>query len=170
MEYRFSFDGEEYELELEQKNGEYVVELDDSSLELDVKRISDNVISVISKGKNFRFYLAKKEEKHYVFHKGSIYILEDLYEKGEGQIVSSETGSKAGGKLTADMPGKILKIPVSEGDTVEEGQTLLIQESMKMENSLKSETAGSVEKIYVQEGDQVELGDTLIDITGSENQ
>lgn len=60
------------------------------------------------------------------------------------------------------MPGKILDIKVSEGQSVKSGQTLLILEAMKMENEIVSPVDAVVKKVSVQKGDMVESNDPLI--------
>ena len=69
-----------------------------------------------------------------------------------------------GGKVTVSMPGRVVKILVSEGDSVEEGQPLLIVEAMKMENEVKAGRGGTVERIAVAEGESVEADATLMEI------
>lgn len=76
-----------------------------------------------------------------------------------------KTGRKSSeGLLKAPMPGKILRIAVQPGDTVEPGQTLLVLEAMKMENELKSSLSGTVKQIHVSDGESVEKNATLIEI------
>ncbi|MDD3657104.1 MAG: biotin/lipoyl-binding protein [Atribacterota bacterium] len=67
-----------------------------------------------------------------------------------------------GEEIKAPMPGKILKINVSEGDTVKDGDTVLILEAMKMENEIISNSSGKIKKIAVAVNDMVETDDTLI--------
>jgi pyruvate carboxylase subunit B len=57
-----------------------------------------------------------------------------------------------------------VKILVLEGQTVEEGQGLLILEAMKMENQVKAPVAGVVARIHVREGDSVESDALLVEI------
>jgi pyruvate carboxylase subunit B len=68
------------------------------------------------------------------------------------------------GCVTVSMPGRIVKLLVSEGDAVEEGQALLIVEAMKMENEVKAGRAGTIAHIAVSEGDSVEADATLMEI------
>ena len=60
------------------------------------------------------------------------------------------------------MPGKIVKLLISEGEEVEQGQGLVVVEAMKMENEIKSPKAGLVKKVGVKEGEAVEAGALLI--------
>ena len=81
---------------------------------------------------------------------------------GEGQIKKAETGGKH--KVTAPLPGTILKLNVHVGDVVTEGQNLLIMEAMKMENQVQTTKAGEVTAIKVNVGDSVLQDDVLIEI------
>lgn len=66
------------------------------------------------------------------------------------------------GGLVAPMPGNVLATHVNEGDTVEQGQLLLILEAMKMEHRITAPITGTVTKLLVAEGDQVANGEMLI--------
>ena len=72
------------------------------------------------------------------------------------------TSTGAGEEIKAPMPGKILKVNVSEGDSVNEGDTVLILEAMKMENEIISNSSGTVKKVSVSVNDMVETDDTLL--------
>lgn len=65
-------------------------------------------------------------------------------------------------ELRAPMPGKVLEILVEEGQSVEEGDAMLVLEAMKMENVLRAGTAGVVSAIGVKEGSAVEKEAVLI--------
>jgi biotin carboxyl carrier protein len=60
------------------------------------------------------------------------------------------------------MPGTILKITVSVGDRVKEGDVLIILEAMKMENEIMAPNDGVISQISVAVGASVETGDVLI--------
>ena len=66
--------------------------------------------------------------------------------------------------VTAPMPGKILRVLVSEGQEVKTGQGLVVLEAMKMENEIPAPKDGVVKKIYVKENDTVNTGDPLIEL------
>jgi acetyl-CoA carboxylase biotin carboxyl carrier protein len=64
--------------------------------------------------------------------------------------------------IEAHITGTVWKIEVGPGDTVEEGDTVVILESMKMEMPVEAEDEGTVKEILVQEGQSVSEGDTLV--------
>ena len=65
-------------------------------------------------------------------------------------------------EVKAPMPGLVLDVLVSPGDTVEVGQKILVLEAMKMENAIKSPTAGVVASINVSKGQAVDKNYILI--------
>lgn len=69
-----------------------------------------------------------------------------------------------GEKVEAPMPGNIMKINVKVGDTVAEGDVLIVLEAMKMENDIVSPKAGKVTSVTVQQGATVNTGDVLVTI------
>jgi 3-methylcrotonyl-CoA carboxylase alpha subunit len=73
-------------------------------------------------------------------------------------------GDEGGASLTAPMPGSVVKVLVSEGDEVEEGQLLLVLEAMKTEHSISAPHDGVVSSIPYGEGDSVAGGDVLIEL------
>ena len=64
--------------------------------------------------------------------------------------------------VTAPMPGKILSLKVNVGDTVNNGDLVLLLEAMKMENEVFATAAGKVTEIRVKGGDSVNTGDVLM--------
>lgn len=90
---------------------------------------------------------------------------------------SSQTSSKAkpkprkkkkpsvasgGGIVTSPMAGTIADVKVSEGDSVDAGELVLVLEAMKMENEVYASGAGTVKEVNVSSGQKVESGDVLM--------
>lgn len=73
--------------------------------------------------------------------------------------------SGAGESVNSPMPGTILSVNVNVGDTVSEGQVLMILEAMKMENEIMAPKAGKVLSVGVQKGATVDSG-TLLCVIG----
>jgi glutaconyl-CoA/methylmalonyl-CoA decarboxylase subunit gamma len=81
---------------------------------------------------------------------------------GEGQIKKKATTGKH--EVTAPLPGTIIKLNVSVGDVVAEGQNLLVMEAMKMENQVQTSRGGEIISIKVKVGDTVLQDDVLLEI------
>lgn len=72
------------------------------------------------------------------------------------------------GALSAPMPGLVVSVLVREGETVEQGQTLVVLESMKMQMQLRAVSAGTVKSVVAHAGDQVEKGTILVRIDSAD--
>ena len=78
---------------------------------------------------------------------------------------SSRASAKAGGdELTSPMQGTIVKVAVSDGDTVAEGDLVLVLEAMKMEQPITAHKAGKVSGLSAKPGDTVTSGAVLATI------
>ena len=71
-------------------------------------------------------------------------------------------GLAAGEVVKSPMPGNVLKINVTQGQKVNEGDVLLILEAMKMENEIAAPKAGTVAQIVAAPGAVVETGSPLV--------
>ena len=80
-------------------------------------------------------------------------------------LVSAAPALAAGEVVKSPMPGNILKINVTVGQKVNEGDTLLVLEAMKMENEIAAPKAGTVAQIIVSKGAVVETGAPLVVIS-----
>ncbi len=81
-----------------------------------------------------------------------------------------EPGSEEeAGSLHAPMPGKVIRVDVGAGDTVAEGQTLVVLEAMKMEHTIRSPHDGIVSSILCRPGDQVEAAAVLVVVDGAQD-
>lgn len=107
-----------------------------------------------------RFWVAVRGDERLLFCDGKVHTLR-LFDPEHEQEDDDNLG---GPNLTADMPGKVVQVTVSEGQEVAAGQTVLIIESMKMETELSAAVAGTVGKIHVTSGQVVGQGAPLIDI------
>jgi biotin carboxyl carrier protein len=77
----------------------------------------------------------------------------------EGAAAGSGSGPQ---RVTAPMPGKVVRVLVNAGDLVKTRQGLVVVEAMKMENELRAARDGRVREVFVVEGQSVEAGASLV--------
>lgn len=77
--------------------------------------------------------------------------------------VGSASGAASGrARITAPMPGKIVRVLVEQGAEVVAGDGLLVVEAMKMQNEIKAPKSGVVIELHVEQGATVAAGDVLV--------
>jgi biotin carboxyl carrier protein len=83
---------------------------------------------------------------------------------GMGRRARADQGGSGAGpqRVTAPMPGKVVRVLVQPGDEVQARQGLVVVEAMKMENELRAARAGRVRDVFVREGQSVEAGTALV--------
>ena len=77
-------------------------------------------------------------------------------------VAAAPVAAGAGDTVAAPMPGTILKVNVTEGQTVNAGDVLCVLEAMKMENDIKAPKAGKVVQVLTSKGASVETGAALV--------
>ena len=124
----------------------YNFEIDGKKFEVEVNLLNSNDAQVKVNDKNF-----------------DIKISNNLSEpkKSEPKI-SDQSVQGNPGDLLALMPGKILKVLVSEGQKIKMGEPVIIMESMKMEQTIVSSADGVINSINVNEGETIEVGSVMI--------
>ena len=126
-----------------------------------VEEISPGVYSVLHSGKSFVVRVLAGDGNCEIAVDGHHFPLqlEDTRD-----AVSSINANVQGGRVEVKsaMPGKVVRILVSDGDMVEPGQSLIVVEAMKMQNELKSPKTGRIVKINTSEGATVQAGQVLV--------
>ena len=83
---------------------------------------------------------------------------------GMDAAAGAAAGTQVAATVSAPMPGLVLRVPVSVGDSVEEGDEVMVLEAMKMETPVSATVGGTVTAILVNQGDQVKAGQSLVEI------
>jgi len=76
--------------------------------------------------------------------------------------------SKKSGKVSANIPGKVVTVEVAIGDVVDEGHVVMILEAVKMQNEIQAPVGGTVTEIHCEEGQSIEANVPLLVITPPE--
>lgn len=164
MEFEFLIDNALHKISLEKKEDIFIVSDGEKTYEADIRFISPNIISIIIEGRSYRVYFARDREKRFLSLEGHQFIVQEPLESGEG-LQKDEVRSREDELMVkAPMPGKVIKIDVSEKEEVRKNQTLAVVEAMKMENEIKSTIEGYVKKIFVSAGDLVDSEKPLIEL------
>ncbi len=159
------------------KNGEseHVIEFTNSNDAVQLMLNGENSrveLTPLGKKNLYSFLLNNQSYELFIHKNGGIYRvslngrkyefeLEDEKTRFLKSLIKTEQGQTGRIEIKAPMPGLIVKINVSEGQTVAKGDALFIIEAMKMENEIRSHQAGTVTKIFKKERDSVDK-DTVI--------
>lgn len=82
----------------------------------------------------------------------------------EGIDAKASASDGEGTPVKAALPGNVLKVLVTEGDSIEEGDVLAVVEAMKMETEIKSPVSGTVKSVDIEVGNKVQTGQVLVTI------
>ena len=134
---------------------------DGAEVIVDAVRPVSDVISLVHQSRSWEAGLVETEDGFEVEVVGIRHDLQVMDPRKKALRMADGAGENS---IKTQMPGRIVRILVSEGDTVSEGQPLIVVEAMKMENELKSPVDGTVAKLCVEEGDQVQARSTLIEL------
>ena len=151
--------------ELKRDNHQYTIKVDDEIYEIDALKVGEGIYSLIYKGKSYNIEMIDNgSPRHYTvnsFHNS--YEVEIIDAQTHYRLSRSKGGAAdSGNTITSPMPGKVVKIPVSAGEQVTAGQTLIIVSAMKMESEFKAKTNGTVKSIHAVEGDTIDANKVLV--------
>jgi len=143
------------------------IKVDDKVYQIDLMHNDEGIFSILENGRSYNIELVPQPRpKHY-----TAYTLYDNYEieviDAESRYLRNRAGSTqllSENTISSPMPGKVVKIPVNEGDEVKKGDTVITISAMKMESEYKSPIDGKIVKIFVNEGSTVEANQKLIEI------
>jgi biotin carboxyl carrier protein len=166
MEYEFLIEGKTRKISIEKKEKAFLFSDAAGSFEAEIHRVSEDSLSIITGGSSHLVSLITDKDKKFVFLEGEHFLLQEPGSAGaESEFQKGEEKTPGGNlRITAPMPGKVIKINVAEGQEVRKNQTLAIVEAMKMENELKASAAAVVKKIHVNAGELVDSSKTLLEL------
>jgi biotin carboxyl carrier protein len=142
--------------------GVYDVTMDGRTVRVNACKSGRTIYSIIEDGRQHEAMVDESGASGFdVLVAGHLFHLDARDERS--RLLTSSAASVMTGPQTvsAQMPGKIVKVEVAVGETVREGQGIVIVEAMKMENEITSPIAGVVKELAVAEGDTVESGARL---------
>ena len=167
MKYIAEVDGLEFVVEI---IDEHHVRFGDEVLEVDLAAFSgEPLYSLVVNNESYEGYVYPDEDHWQVHLLGQFYQVR-VEDEREKHLRFTGTGVERPGAefvLKAPMPGLVVAVPVSEGQQVEKGQTLLVLESMKMQNELRAPHAGTVARLRVKAGESVQQKQILLNVVAT---
>ena len=146
---------------------EHHITVDGVDYEIDFESVSEQTVySLLANNNSYEALVYESEDGWQVLLHGSQYelLVEDERERRLRASLGGGPPENVDYHLRAPMPGLIVTVPVSEGQTVAKGDVLVVLESMKMQNQLKTPRPGKVNRVQVKPGDSVEHRDTLLSV------
>jgi len=173
MKYSICINGQERLLEIT-RNGGLSCTLDGERFEADVIEVKPGTYSLLISGKSFSVSVAPAvnggaapsrngDTQEYMVQTGGerfSVVVRDPKRSARARRAKPTLEGKQ--NIVSLMPGRIVRLLVSEGQDVESGQGVIVVEAMKMQNEIKCPKPGKVQKILVREGQAVNAGEVLL--------
>jgi biotin carboxyl carrier protein len=154
--------GSERTVEISSPNGHAGFSIDGRAIDADVVQIAPTLYSILMGTRSFEVHIKEvpgaKPSAVIAGHEYPFTIRDDRqWRRRRGAALEVEGKQQ----VIASMPGKIVRLLVSRGESVKLGQGLMVIEAMKMQNEVRSPKSGTVERLVVKEGQAVNVGETL---------
>ena len=164
MIYEVSVGEKVYRVDLVREGKGWICKLDGHPVAINVVPTQDGMLSILLNGKSYEI------KQEVTAAENNIVIGSQRFSTvvRDPRSLRSRRTTDAGGlgpkKITAPMPGKVVRITAVVGSEVEAGQAVIVIEAMKMQNELKSPRKGILKKLSVAEGAAVEAGQVLAEV------
>ena len=169
MKYYVTVNGDSHEVELRERLGSLEVHYDGQPIDLrydDVDRLGQ--VGLFIEQKSYAVSIEGEFNEVLVTVAGRLHEVELEDERERAAHQAERSRAQSGGVVKSVMPGIVVELLVSVGESVEEGQPLLILEAMKMQNEIGAPSNGVVKKLFVKEGQAVTSGEKLVSLQGEE--
>ena len=147
-----------------QETGEstYELTIEGEKIQVDVVRSGPTIYSIIEDGRQFEVVVDERNAHGFdVLVAGRLFHLDAMDERRKLLSQTAEAAPSGPQVVEAQMAGKVLSVSFAPGDSVSEGEGVVVVEAMKMENEIVSPMSGRIREIGVAEGDKVESGAML---------
>ena len=154
---QFTIQGEEITVQYSLlRNGQLAVSVDDRKYEVTIYKAGTGSVDLDINGLRLGYEVDARDDDWFVHGPEGDCEFKELPRFPVKDLDDAASG------LKAPMPGSVLVVNVKTGDTVEQGQVLLILEAMKMEHQITAPRDGTIEELNVAVGDQVANGELMV--------
>jgi biotin carboxyl carrier protein len=158
MRFQVSINGKSRELELSSAQDTWECRVDGRVVNIDVRVIAPGVLSIIRDGDSYVVRQGTNGTVGVGEHSFDVSIADPRSWRSRRMTAAGTAGPQ---KLTASMPGKVVRILATQGAHVKAGQGIAVIEAMKMQNELRSPRDGKISSILVEEGKAVNAGEVV---------
>ena len=148
--------GKPVDVKLRRAGSRWAVEHEGLTREVDVARSADGVYHVLLEGGSYEVRASGD-----VFDVAGQSVIVEVVDPRDASSAAASHDAEGQQTVRAPMPGKVVRVLVTEGDTVERDQGVVVIEAMKMQNAMKAPKAGRVVSVAAREGTIVAAGDVL---------
>ena len=163
MKLAAEIDGQMSDVEVRRDGERFFARVDNREYELEASEPEPGVFLLKNNGRVFEAYTLRRQdglsEVTINGDRFEIHITDPKLLRGSGSDHSHDHGLV---EIKTAMPGKIVRILTSIGQTVEKGAGVIVVEAMKMQNEMRSPKDGVIKEIRVSEGVTVNAGEVLV--------
>ena len=160
MRYEAEIDGHPLSIELEQREGHVRARVGPREYELEVVSPEADVFTLITSDRVYEANVWERVPNSLRVLIGGHVFATNIIDR-KHRRPSAEHGMEGRQNLLAPMPGKVVRVILAAGDSVESGQGVVVVEAMKMQNEIKSPKSGRVIEVRVAEGATVNANQIL---------
>jgi biotin carboxyl carrier protein len=156
--YELELGGKSRALEVKRTESGWSLRLDGREALVNAERIDQNTLSILKDGESFAVRRLPN---------GGILVRGRYYQVALRDRRSWRGRDRSGGgadgfeKLTATMPGKVVRLLAREGEMISANQGIVVVEAMKMQNEIRSRKAGVLRRLLAEPGMNVNAGEVL---------
>ncbi len=164
MIYEVSVGEKVFRVDLVREGEGWTCKLDGHPVPINVASIQEGTLSILLNGKSYEIKQEITAAESNIVIGSQRFSTAVRDPRSLRSRRTTETGGQGPKKITAPMPGKVVRITAMVGSEVEAGQAVIVIEAMKMQNELKSPRKGIIKKLSVAEGAAVEAGQVLAEV------
>jgi biotin carboxyl carrier protein len=163
MKLRAEVEGEELTLDVRREGGRVLADVDGRRYEIVAREVGGGEYLLLHEGRVYECRVDEVARGGVEVSVGGLTYEVALSDPKRLRGARAAAGQEAGrAQLSAQMPGRVVRVLVEAGQAVEAGQPLVVVEAMKMQNELKAPKDGTVTEVRVEPGATVNPGDVLV--------
>ena len=148
-----------YNVTVERRKNHYFIMYDNTEYTVEADEIKPGQLKIKLGDRVIKCVITEGEKDKFVFVDGDVFKVSNVELTGV-----EKTKKKEEDNLGSPISGKVVSVKVKNGDTVKEGDVLMVIEAMKMEYLIRAPYNGKVEKVNFKEKDQIEIGQNTVEL------